>query len=129
MRKPVDRILLVVLCLGLATVVYADAQTKLDLLAQLPQGVIVSHPSSLVDWRNELPKGLCPVDERRWHDDPGYFRSRSMWFKLKWVQIPGSDEYLGIDKDVSRGYLLNEKCQIGEPFELRGMDQISPSRG
>jgi hypothetical protein len=122
MRKIVNRMLLSVLALTLGAVANADAQTKLDLLAQLPQGVIVSHPPSLIDWRNELPKGICPVDERRWHDDADYFRARSMWFKLKWVQIPGSDEYLGIDKDVSRGYLLNEKCQIGEPFELRGME-------
>jgi hypothetical protein len=122
MRKLVNSIHLGVLGLTFAVVANADAQAKLELLVQLPQGITVLHPPSFSDLRNDLPKGLCPVDARRWHDDPSYFRARNMWFALKWVQVPGSNEYLGIDKDVSKGYLLNEKCQLGEPFELRGME-------
>jgi hypothetical protein len=121
MRKLVNSIHLGVLGLSFAAVANADAQAKLELLVQLPQGVTVSHPeTSLSDFNNSFPKGRCPIDERRWHDDPDYFRTRSMWLKLKWVAIPGSNDYLGIDQDVSRGLTLNEKCQIGEPFELRG---------
>lgn len=121
MRKLVDSIHLGLLGLSFAAVTNADAQAKLELLVQLPQGVTLSHPeTSFSDFSNSLPKGRCPIDERRWHHDPDYFRTRSMLLRFKWVAVPGSSDYLGIDQDVSRGLMLNEKCQIGEPLELRG---------
>jgi len=121
MRKLVNSIRLGVLGLSFAAVANADAQTKLEPLVRLPQGVTVSHPeTSLSSFSNSLPTGRCPLDKRRWHDDADYFRTRSMLLKFKWVAVPGSNDYLGIDQDVSRGLILNENCEIGEPFELPG---------